>query len=245
MPKTNNIYRYPDLDDNVTTSLIDSQESKKGDWERNEKDLLDKTSKYLQGNRREWLFDAGCGTGRLIPLFECFFNRVLAVDPDPTQILKAKQLTENLNLTSKVTLKVAPIESLDWQKETIDVILCSHVIQHVNTETVKLILQKFYTLSKPNGLLILTTAYAPAQDYYMINYLKQSKFFEHQITKDEFNGLITNEAAKLPIHFFSTETLQTLMKNAGFTCLEIQPYHPVKGTYGKYGFRDAFSVWQK
>ncbi len=175
-----------------------------------------------------WLLDAGCGTGRLLPEFEKSFSHILAVDSDPNQIEKAQKLAAEKKFEEKVVFKISLTEELDWEKESIDVVLCSHVIQHVNTESVSKILEKFHFLLKSQGLLfIMTTFSGNKPDYYVKGCLKGSESIEKKISKKEFNSLIYNEQNILPLHFFSVQTLTSLFSSSGFSLLSYKPFHGI------------------
>lgn len=226
-------YFYPDVDDKTTASLMAKKEPFKGYWEKSERLVLNLMKKciknYVEKTTDSCFLDAGCGTGRLIPEFERYFGHILAIDPDPTQIDKAKNLVEKHEFADKVMFRSTSIEKLDWKMESIDVILCSHVLQHVHTDSVSLILQKFEELAKKDGLLFITTTHSREKnDYYVKAYLKDSKVVEERIEKDEFNALIVNERNILPLHFFSRRNLVGALEKAGFTLLDFRSFHILK-----------------
>jgi len=223
-------YLYPDANDKITASLIAEKEIFKGGWDKSERFVLDLMKKFIQEQASSvttsWFLDVGCGTGRLLPEFERYFDYILAIDPDFSQIEKAKDLVKNHKFANKLTFRVTPIEELDWKGESIDVILCSHVLQHVNTDSVLLILQKFRDLVKKEGLLLITTCHSRrGYDYYAKGYLKCSKVIEERIEKEEFNSLIFNEENILPHHFFSPKSITEVLENLGFRLLNFRVFH--------------------
>ena len=246
MPKTENDYSYPDAEDKITTSIIHETESFKGQWAISEEEILNTIKQYLKETPRIWLLDAGCGTGRLLPEFQNVFEKILAVDPDVSQIGKAKILVKNQGFSKKVTFKVTPIEMLEWDKESLDAILCSHVLQHVGTDSVQVILQKFNELSKANALLFIITTHSQKKDYFARDFIRGQKACEENISRDEFNSLVVNKKSMLPVHFFSIDTLQMELQKAGYTLLESKLFHLLDNSEsGGSSARDMLLVCQK
>ena len=228
-------YIYPDIDDKITKAFIKENEPFPSYWEKSEENVLklikEKTRKHLSRSKDSWLLDAGCGTGRLLPEFQRYFSNILAIDPDPLQIDKAKKIAKNKGFVEKVVFKVTSAEQLDWKEESVDVILSSHIIQHVHTETIQRILCKFHKVLKSDGLLfIMTTHSRKNRGYYAKAILKGSKSIEQKIGKEEFNSLIINNQNILPIHFFSVQNLENILKNSGFILIQYRSYHILSKT---------------
>lgn len=226
-------YFYPDVDDKTTASLIAEKEPFKEYWFKSERLVLNLMKKFIENciekTTESWFLDVGCGTGRLIPEFERYFDHILAIDPDPAQIEKAKNLAEKHGFADKVMFQSTSIEKLDWKTKSIDVILCSHVLQHVHTDSVSLILQKCEELTKKGGLLFITTTHSREKnDYYVKAYLKDSQVVEERIEKDEFNAIIFNERNILPLHFFSRRNLVEALERVGFMFLDFRSFHILK-----------------
>jgi len=235
-------YFYPDVNDKITIALIKEKEPFQGYWEKSENEILRLIKELIKKrsirSTNSWLLDAGCGTGRLLPEFQQYFSHILAVDPDSTQIEKAGKLARDKEFSDKVIFKVSLVEQLDWEKESIDVILCSHIIQHVHTETISKILHKFNEILKQDGLLfILTTHSRNDFDYYVKGYLKNSKSIEEKIREEKFNSLINIEQNVLPLHFFSIKNVKTILKNSGFVLLDYRSFHVL----GKLTFLDKIT----
>jgi 2-polyprenyl-3-methyl-5-hydroxy-6-metoxy-1,4-benzoquinol methylase len=223
-------YRYPDVNDKLTMALIREEEPYRGYWENSEKQVIEIIKETIRkrnfSSKNSWLLDAGCGTGRLLPEFQEYFSNILAIDPDSSQIEKAKKIVRDGRFANKVMFKVISIEQMEREKGSIDVVLCSHVIQHVHTETIPKILQKFHYLLKPDGLLFLMTTHSRrSHGYYVTSFLKDSKLVEEKIRRKEFNSLIKNERNILPIHFFSIRNLYNILKKSGFVLINFRTYH--------------------
>jgi 2-polyprenyl-3-methyl-5-hydroxy-6-metoxy-1,4-benzoquinol methylase len=226
-------YSYPDTNDKITSALIKKEEPYAGYWEKSEKQILSiikrAIQKRLKKTNNSWLLDAGCGRGRLLPEFKPYFDKILAVDPDVQQIEKAADLAKHQGFANKAVFENVPIEEIDWKKESMDVILCSHVLQHVHTENVARILNKFNWLAKKGGLLfIMTTHSGRKRDHFAKDYFRGAEVVEEKIEKDEFNSLVTNKLDELPVHFFSIDSLTQMLENCGFTVLNFSCYHVLR-----------------
>jgi 2-polyprenyl-3-methyl-5-hydroxy-6-metoxy-1,4-benzoquinol methylase len=226
-------YRYPDFNDKLTMALIREKEPFQGYWENSEKRILGIVKEIIEKHelnpKNSWLLDAGCGTGRLLPEFQRYFSSILAIDPDYSQIEKAKKVARERGFADKVLFNITSVDQLNWEKESFDVILCSHVIQHVHTKTIPKILHGFHELLKPDGLMFLMTTHSRrSYGYYIKSFLKDSKLVEQRIRKTKFNSLIKNECNILPIHFFSTKNLANLLKKAGFVLHSFRTYHVIR-----------------
>ena len=222
-------YHYPDINDKLTKTLIKTKEPYANYWQTSEKTILKEIEERIKNHPMSscsWLLDAGCGTGRLLPEFQKYFSQILAIDPDCTQIEKAKQTVRNHGFEDKVTFKVASAEQLEWEKESIDVILLSHIIQHVSTDTIQKILSRFHEILKQNGLLFLMTTHSRKNnDYYVKEMLVKSRVVERRVNEQEFNSLINNTQNILPVHFFSKKNITTVLAKNGFKVLDFRTYH--------------------
>ncbi|MCW3998585.1 MAG: class I SAM-dependent methyltransferase [Candidatus Bathyarchaeota archaeon] len=223
-------YFYPDVNDKITEALVKEKEPFQGYWEKSERKILDYIKQTIKKHFIKcdisWLLDAGCGTGRLLPEFQQYFTNILALDPDSKQIAKARNVAERWEFKDKILFKATSAERLRWKKESVDVILCSHIIQHVHTETIPKILKKFNDILKQNGLLfILTTHSRKNRDSYAKATLEGAKSIEKEIRIKEFNLLISNNQNILPIHFFSVDQLSKNLKDCGFVVLDFRSYH--------------------
>jgi SAM-dependent methyltransferase len=225
-----NNYFYPDVNDKITAALIKKEEPCEGCWEKSEKEILTIIKQTMREQLKKtgglWLFDAGCGTGRLLHEFEAYFDKILAVDPDVKQIDKAANLAKQQEFAGKTVFEAVPIEEFNWPRDSIDVILCSHVIQHVRTENVPRILNKFGDLIKKDGLLfIMTTHSSRKTDFFVKDYLNEGEFIEENIDEEEFNSLVKNDLNVLPLHFFSLNSITKELRDSGFALQDFYSYH--------------------
>ena len=184
-------YQYPDIEDKITVENIKKIELYPGYWNESENaiiniinELIKKSGGYLR------FLDAGCREGRLITAFEKRFDEVVAIDPDEKRLKVAESIAENQRLSHKITFRRAAIEDFN-DNNRFDFILCSHVIQHVHTEIVPVIIKKFGNLIKRDGLLCITTCHSTKEkSYFVKDFLNKSQLLEMPITEEEFNAQI-------------------------------------------------------
>jgi len=218
-------YQYPDRKDEMTAENIRRIELYPGYWEESEKNILNIVKKLIKVNAgHDRFLDAGCGEGRLIPVFEGLFDEIVAIDPDQERLNAAERLILDRGLAKKTTLKQAAIEDFE-DNNRFDFILCSHVLQHVNTDAVPLILKKLKKLMRKNGMICITTCHSTTENgYFVKNTFKYSHQSAEVITKDEFNSLI-NSGDVLPVHFFEFEDLSHLLEINGLKIIDFSVFH--------------------
>jgi SAM-dependent methyltransferase len=216
-------YEYPDQEDLITRKALESGEPYPGYWVQSESRIFDEIASSIREARDgftepSWLMDAGCGWGRLLPTFEEFFDRILAVEPDPKRLDGARRTAERSNFADKVTFVSSQIQDLDWGAESIDVIICSHIIQHVKTDLVGSILGNMNRLLRPGGRLYLTTSHSMIdRDVFTVGKMDGERVDFSLIESEEFDDIAKGNSGRgLPVRFYSAGTLENLLGEAGF-----------------------------
>lgn len=223
-------YFYPDKDNKVTLTFISKNEPFRGYWTRSEEYVLNLMKKYIKDyarKKRNTLFlDAGCGKGRLLPEFAWSFDRILAIDPDCSWLDIARTNANRHSYAKKAVFECTSIEDLDLKAGSVDVILCSHVLQHVHTNSIPIILGKFGRFLIEGGLLFIMTCHSKkSHDSYAKSYLKDGTVVREAISENEFNALVFNEIHIVPLHFFSKENTIERLVGFGFKILEFKSLH--------------------
>lgn len=218
-------YQYPDFRDKMAAEMIRNIELYPGYWSDSEKTIMNIIKpliKTTDGCKR--FLDAGCGYGRMIPVFEEQFDEVIAIEPDIERLKVAESNAKNLKLHNKITFKRVAIEDYD-DKGKFDFILCSHVLQHLHTDTVPIIIKNFNKLIKVDGLLCITTCHSTkGKGYFVKDFMMDSQLIREIITKEEFNSLI-NSRGTLPVQIFGFEEISRLMCANGFRIIEFRIFH--------------------
>lgn len=211
------MYRYPDYDDrNLTQNVINE------DWEDfglEEKYIIESIELFPK-KYRNYLLDAGCGLGRLLPYFQNIFKNIFAVDPDPYRLTIAKRsFSSSLNINFINTF----IQDFSSPNK-FDFIVCSHVVQHLHTKEVKTVLEKLRNLMKPHAYLMFSTTNWPEDiDQFEIRDTLTNKF--KIVSEQKFNECVKKCDRHLPTRHFSEKTLIPLLAKTRFDIIFLKKYH--------------------
>ena len=220
-------YQYPDTHDVITNQYIKHHEPYPQYWQKSEDRILNRLIDHLRSlpeKGRQRFLDAGCGGGRLLPVFAPYFREIIALDPDNNRLNMAKDIINKNNLAEKTSLFNCKTEELKDQ-QNFDFILSSHILQHLPTNSVFPILEHLINLLNPNGLLAVTTCHSIApHDVYTKSYLENGQLQEIAISKEEFNRCI-DQMGILPAHFFESETFTKTINTLGMERLDFQVFH--------------------
>ncbi len=121
-------------------------------WDRYTERTLDTLIEHLDLDRVEELLDVACGTGRLeIKLRERKpALRLTGTDLSPDMIRIAQK---RLPAESTVRWVVTPAESLPFEQESFDAVVCANAFHLVPDQPAAL--QEFHRVLRPNGQLII------------------------------------------------------------------------------------------
>jgi ubiquinone/menaquinone biosynthesis C-methylase UbiE len=235
----NDDYTYPDQDEKITSALIKLQEPFPGYWNQSERKIIELMKAYIveylltHQDGDDHFLDAGCGEGRMVMEFSECFSSITAADPDRMRLNTAKERVQETSWANKVAFQNVMVEDLAADEDRFDVILFSHVLQHVHTDAVEEILRKFSRIIKKDGILFITTCHSvKPEDYYTKSYFEGSAFKEGELSKEEFNTWVTNAGGILPAHFFTRDHLEECLKRTGFTVFDFKVYHILESIEG-------------
>ena len=210
--------------------MINKMELTAGSWEQDEIAILawiKERLSHLDADKAVML-DGGCGDGRLLPYFHSFFRKIYAVDPDSNRLSKAVETAKELGIEQKVTFINTTVEEYEFDQD-FDVILSSHIIQHVQCHLVGKIISGCFRYLKPGGQLFLMTSYSTkSDDYYVKDYFADNSFVEEGISPEMFDSMVYNSDGILPVHFFSKSSLVELFKNHFLSITFMQTFHNTK-----------------
>lgn len=133
-----------------------------------------------------WL-DAGCGTGDLSLLLQDLGRQVTAVDGSPEMVRRCK-----------VPAQVARVEKLPFADASFDGILCSSVVEYL--ESPAAVLQEFHRVLKANSCLLISVANARSVlrlaqqvSYRLIGQPKYMKYSRQAFTAKDFERSLRGE----------------------------------------------------
>ncbi|WP_010252728.1 class I SAM-dependent methyltransferase [Acetivibrio cellulolyticus] len=220
------IYLYPDRNESITLNLIRESEPYHNYWDKSEGKILDIAIKRIkQLGLDGTMLDAGCGMGRLTLKFGKYFREIHACEPDTERYSVFCKNINKWDMSHKVKPYLGGAEKLEFS-EYFDIIICSHVIQHIQEDIAEKMMASFGRMLKENGLLFITTTHSlEDRVVFCESYMSQSgERIETEISQERFNNL-NNEAGILPIKFFACDNIKELIEKHGFDMIDFRVYH--------------------
>lgn len=215
-------YTYPDRNDALTISLID-EISGKDYWEHSEQLALNwvlEVARRLPRPRR--MLDLGCGTGRLLSVFAPHVDEIIAVEPDAERFAAAKTAAKNTAVP--VTVLHGDVSVVE-QERHFELLLCSHVIQHVDNEALNTLISAMSYHSAPGALAVVATTFTHGvHDQLTAECWQNGVRRCNVLDSSEFSAAFSKQGT-LPVRLFTRNTVETLFKSAGFSCQGFRLYH--------------------
>jgi ubiquinone/menaquinone biosynthesis C-methylase UbiE len=228
---------YPDIDDTITNALI-ARSPYPGYWEKSENRAFVFFEQMIAAKVPGFLLDLGCGQGRLLVKFNKYFRQAIALDRDISRLKIARTTLDSRGMNN-IDYVGKPFLSAEFESNTFDVIVCSHVIQHIPTGECPAFFAKLRDILKPGVILMLSTNHSPRKsDFYAKNSLAENEVKEIEIHEAEFNRLVENKNSILPVHFFSKNALASGL--AGLEIIDTKVFHFLhkKNLIDSIAFRD-------
>lgn len=221
-------YRYPDTTDRITAAYIDKHEPYPGYWQESEQQALAlagiQIAEKLHGKEIKAL-DAGCGDGRLLSWLGRYASTITVIDPDNSRLDLAKKQPD----VDDVTFYQESIA--EHKKASYDLILCSHIIQHMPSTEVVPTLGHLAKLTASGGLLALLYSRSPVgEEHYSLDSLRGDKVHSQKVLKSTFDAAfqIPVEPPVLPIHFFDPGVLASQARQLGWKEVWNWTFHAVE-----------------
>jgi len=142
--------------------------------------------------------DLGTGTGLMLPLLAPHVKQIIAVEPAPAMLKRAKARIGELHLAN-VDLRQGSLEQLPIDKNSCDIALLTLVLGY--TESPLLALRNVHRILKPNGRILITDL-------------------------QPHNVAIFQEKLNQRHMGFSAETITATLHEAGFDSIRIHPIAP-------------------
>ena len=129
---------------------------------------------FLADTKNLTLLDIGCSSGIMTYEYAKKFKKIIAVDIDEQAVSYAKTNKSKSN----IEYKVSPIEELDLEENSIDVITCSHIYEHV--PSAENLMANIYKFLKPGGVCYFAAGnrYKIIEGHYKLPFLS---FFPKKI----------------------------------------------------------------
>jgi 2-polyprenyl-3-methyl-5-hydroxy-6-metoxy-1,4-benzoquinol methylase len=239
-------YSYPDPGDRITLATIQTLEPMPGYWSYSEdvmrRDFIDSRLSDIKMKTNARGIDIGCGAGRLLPWLATYCHHLTALEPDPQRLHLARVRLDD-NLASRIEFREMQLERLD-EAATYDLVLCSHVLQHLRCDLLHSFVEKLRALCPKGGRIVVFTTHAPPGEDRFVKAYRQTdgSYREEKITSEEFDRLTEISTGQLPIRFFSFEALRTTLEEVGLELRDHYVYHCCEGNFGdieEHCFRDT------
>jgi len=145
------------------------------------------TAKQLRADSAPSILDIGCATGALIASLRDKGWRVTGVEISPSAVYARNE--------RKLDVRNVPLEENNFPDNSFDVILASHLIEHLNEP--KTFLEETYRILKDNGSIFITTPDISGFQSRLFGSRWRSAIFDH-------------------LYLFSRRTLSKMLKTVGF-----------------------------
>lgn len=222
-----NSYHYPDFNDTLIIKFLEKFEHNDPYWEESEREIINRIFDHMK-NRPDFMFnnylDAGCGRGRLLWVFRKHFQLITGIEPDINRYKDALGMAAEFGIVDKSELINVAAE--DFRSSTkFDLILSSHVIQHIHTDTVLPLMENLKDHLSESGVIALTTCHSTGvEDQYGNNYMNNGSPVRASVTKEEFNSLVDGKGM-LPVHYFNSDLLIADLASVGLKTIDFRVFH--------------------
>ncbi|WP_246257058.1 class I SAM-dependent methyltransferase [Amycolatopsis anabasis] len=236
-------YRYPDPGDRVTASFIGQHEPYPGYWAVSEQrafaHLGERITEHLGSRGETRALDAGCGDGRLLPWLAGFAAEITATDPDPDRLAAAR--TTRLPAETRISFQHTPMTGITGGPY--DLVLCSHIVQHMPTGDVEPSLRRLRDLAAPGGLLVLSYRRAPVgRGGYTLDRSEGGAIRSEPVDRDRFDEAATTGAREgvLPVRALDPQAFGKEVAATGWTSVWTWTYHVLEdfGVLDRHADRD-------
>jgi SAM-dependent methyltransferase len=238
-------YRYPDPNDLITARMIATISSPQV-WAREEEQVLNALCDEVASlPPPRSLLDFGAGEGRLTSRMEHLFARADLIEPDAQRRLAiASRLTPN---DTAAVVRAFPDLYQCGNQGAYDVILISHVIQHVSADRVRQVLADAGARCRSGGIVYVATALARHDDEYRLASVSPLGSWEERVVgSEEFSEHAASDFGEvLPIHFFPLVELRHLLERSHVRPVWTRPFHEVLASEGTSVFRDVAVIGRK
>ncbi len=246
-------FHYSDTDDRITACFIGQAEPYAGYWAASEQRAfrlaLGRLQEVLGPRSGVHALDAGCGDGRLLPWLEQVAGHIKAVDPDASRLATARYRAAELHTVSTPQLEISSIT--DLAGGPFDLVVCSHVIQHVPTGELVPLLRRLYQLTKRGGTLLLAYSRAPVgREGFSVDRIEDGEIRSLHLTREQFDSAFSGDG--LPIRYFDPVDLARQAHEIGWEESWTWAYHVLDnlGVLDSYINRDELvnnlrPLWQQ
>lgn len=207
------MYTYPDHNDLLTIQLIMSVSE--GDYWGESEDVVLKTAFDTIGEYDSpRMLDNGCGMGRLFPVFAPYVKSIFALEPDSQRYAVAVESAAALK-DFDITVVNNDSSALTPDQQ-FDVVLSSHVLQHIPESVADSMIADMAEHTAPGGCIIVTTTHTDKpEDRLTIEYFVDDKRVCEDVSEDVFEESFSKDGI-LPVRLFADRSVEKLFAKHGF-----------------------------
>jgi len=234
-------YAYPDEDDRITHRFIQEAEPFPGYWDESDERAMARAgaelAKLLGPRETVRALDAGCGPGRMFAWLAGVAATIVAVDPDAARLAAGAGRADGLG--AEIETLVTDVHEL--VAEPFDLVLCSHIIQHIPTGELVPLLTRLGEVTEPGGLLVLTYTRAPVgEERFTLDRITGTGVESEVVGRARFDEAARGCIEALPIHHRDPVRLAELGRSLGWTQLWSWSFHVLDSwpAFGPDGDRD-------
>ncbi len=162
--------------DSVYDAFHKNNLSRKSVWNEKPHPFFSRYIDFLRYKEVKNILDAGCGEGRESkPFYDAGFH-IIGVDASQSAL---KIFGEHFKDSKNVTLVHALLENLPIEPESIDALICYHVLTHI--QEVNKVLDNFYTILRNGGYALLEFTSKKDSTYGQGVRLSEREFLQHGV----------------------------------------------------------------
>jgi hypothetical protein len=220
-------YQYPDRADEIPPAAIRPNRVRGGaPWGEADVRIVREVAARL--GRRDHLraADVGAGAGRLLPVLADVADSITVIEPDPVRLAAARATAAGLRATA-FDFEPRRAEQAGPAVQRCDLVLCSHVVQHIASGQRAVFAAALAARTAPDGLLAITfPATTARRDRYLLSELApagtEPAIRTSEVGRAAFDRAAAGQAgpaAVLPVWHAGRGQIENLLAGAGLTVL--------------------------
>jgi SAM-dependent methyltransferase len=218
-------YRYPDHGDRLTQQMILAL-SDAHNWDVEERAILELLREEVERlDSPRSLLDVGAGTGRLTWHFRDLVTTADLLEPDEDRASTARSLSRKLAPLLHIGVYTVERELPDREY---DLVLLSHVVQHVAPSEADRLLRSCASRCRPGGIFYVATVLAAddTPEYRVSICNRDESFHEETVDVDRFLEELRHPSRyRLPVRAFGPSELETSLRSLDIEALAVRPFH--------------------
>lgn len=153
-------YHYPDSADLIPRAAISPGRIRNGaGWGEADAVIVREAAALLARGGPVRAADVGAGAGRLLPVLAGLADSITVIEPDPVRLAAARATAASASaaVPATATFSFVPdsVEQFSAVSGQLDLVLCSHVIQHVASDERPGFTAALRAMTAPGGLLVI------------------------------------------------------------------------------------------